>query len=170
MPDFVQGKGGDHHTTDPRYIAWITQYVRAIDEDERYVGDWTLASKLKGMCGSACSDMLEVFPELRCVRGTVVSKAWVAKHPTENLQEMICPDDGHIWLETEAGEIVDPTAAQLGNREDALYVAFDESQAHTLPTGKCPNCGDYCYNGTDCCTEECFYAYAAYLGLEVSKK
>jgi hypothetical protein len=40
------------------------------------------------------------------------------------------------------------------------YFPRDESEPE--PTGKCPNCGDLCYNGQTCCSDACHSAYVAY--------
>lgn len=160
-----QGRGGNTHSALPAHVDWIASYVQGVDADPHYAGDnWTLASKLRGHCHSACIEMLQAFPDLILVRGWTVSPEY-ADVAAENIEELD-PGDGHYWLETADGQIVDPTAQQFRST-NPHYVAFDESKAHTLPTGKCPNCGDYCYNNTDCCTDECFKSYCAYMGIQV---
>lgn len=42
----------------------------------------------------------------------------------------------------------------------AFYEPLNESDPE--PTGKCPNCGAYCYDSGTCCSEECDREYAAY--------
>ena len=112
-----QGVGGDCHTANDQYLTWIKNYCDKVNSDPSFVGDnWTLSSRLRGSCGSASTAMQKEFPELLLVRGTVVSKQGVKScgiSTSEELQDLICPDDGHIWLETTTGEIVDPTSAQV---------------------------------------------------------
>lgn len=160
-----QGKGGINHSTNQEYRVWIERFISKVESDPSYVGDnWTLAMKLKGRCYSASTDMQEYFPELRLIRGHVVSQRYIDMVGPE-YSETLDPGDGHIWLETEAGDIVDPTRQQYP--EGLIYVAFDESKAHTLPTGKCPNCGSYCYNNKDCCSDDCFNSYVSYIQSEM---
>ncbi len=68
----------------PEYQAWIDAYLTRIGDP-------------RGKCKDACKEMLAAFPELRQVPGHVHSSSgkW-----------------GHTWLETESGEILDPTASQ----------------------------------------------------------
>lgn len=170
--NYTQGKGGPS-TQEERYLRWIADYIHSVDTDPHYTGDnWTLASKLRGHCISASHKLQEAFPELRLIRGTVVSTNWIKRMginvtEADELQSLIRPDGGHIWCETETGEVVDPTFLQFAFVNDvALYVPFDESKAADLPTGKCPNCGDYCYHGKELCSEECERSYARYLASE----
>ncbi len=162
----VQGKGGTTHSAIAKYTKWIEKYVQSVDKDGHYVGDnWTLQLKLKGHCYSACEEMQKKFPELILIRGHVVTGTWwkiFGGDPDQYLD----PGNGHFWLETKQGEIVDPTRGQFHTPEDTLYLAFDESKSNTLPTGKCPNCGDYCYGGKDLCSDECLKSYTAYIARE----
>ena len=162
-----QGRGGTENTKDTRYLAWIAAFEYRVLSDPSYMGDWTEAAKFKGRCLSSCRDMQSVFPELMLVRGGVVNVAWMVDHDSgQPAIDLINPDDGHFWLETEDGLIVDPTRKQFCEGE-LHYIAFNESLAHTLPTGKCMNCGNHCYEGrTMLCSEECEIDYARYVSSE----
>jgi len=165
--DVKQGRGGTEHTKDARYLAWIAAFECRVLNDINYLGDWTDSAKFKGKCLSACREMRSVFPELILVRGGVVNVGWmVENNEGQPALDLINPGDGHFWLETKDGLIVDPTRKQFTSG-DLHYIAFDESQAHTLPTGKCMNCGFYCYGGrTMLCSDECEADYARYVDLE----
>ena len=117
------------------YQSWIASNVQ--EENPR------------GLCRAKCEQMVEEFPELKMVRGHVTVPAveqWA--------------DDPHWWLLTPDGEVVDPTARQFPQGCVVLYDPWDESQPE--PTGVCPNCGGYCFEGGTCCSDECHNAYAAY--------
>ena len=118
-----------------RYADWITQQC---------VGD------MYGKCAEVTQAMVAAFPELRRVRGHVHS----AIHTT------LTNPQGypHWWCVTSAGVIVDPTASQFPC--PVMYEAWDESLNE--PTGKCPNCGDYTYDGSSVCSDRCGDAYVAY--------
>lgn len=97
-------------------------------------------------CREITLAMQEVFPELTRVRG-----------------HYYCPYTGerpHWWLVAPDGTIVDPTADQFPSKGSGVYVPWDESQPE--PTGRCPNCGEYCYDGRELCSESCHRAYVAY--------
>lgn len=138
----VQGVGGRTITIDPAHIAWIALYVAT-------------GTMLRGMCQSAATEMLEVFPTLRLVRGTVVGVDSPDTYPVR--ADEMNPEDGHWWLETAAGDIVDPTAGQFDG--PVAYKALLENTAHLLPTGKCMECGFLCYDGRSFCDDECAETY-----------
>ncbi len=102
-------------------------------------------------CEKATERMVEAFPELKRVRGTVVMRA--------------APDGDtrpwpHWWCIDGDGTIVDPTASQFPSELD--YTEADESTGG--PTGKCTNCGGLCYeHRTPCCSDKCERDYAAYI-------
>jgi len=101
-----------------------------------------------GECKERCKKMKSHFPELQTVRGHVLFRG----RPTK--------PEPHWWLiDSEDGEVLDPTI----NFELHLtqYQPHDESGPE--PTGKCPNCGDYCYDSNYCCSDSCHNAYVAYL-------
>jgi hypothetical protein len=154
----VQGKSLGQ-CADPKYLAWIEEYTK---------GDRILA----GGCQSACREMQAVFPELLLIRGSIHLDVWCTMAWEMDL-EGLEPGLGHFWLETADGLIIDPTAKQFTDPKGCYragkitaYFPFDETKAELLPTGKCPNCGFYCYNGRDLCSEECERDYAAYLQRE----
>lgn len=118
------------------------EYLRSVRKP--LFDDW-------GNCERNVDAMLEKFPELRKVRGLVLpaveaDKGWP-----------------HWWLEAEDGSIVDPTVAPA---LILFYEPWDESQKE--PIGKCPNCGDYCYEDKwmPLCTEKCQKKYMAYLNSQ----
>lgn len=99
-----------------------------------------------GRCAEVTQQMAAAFPELTRVRGHYYCFAWGERE--------------HWWLTTPDGEIIDPTAAQFPSRGRGHYEPWDESRPE--PTGMCPNCGGYCYDGNTCCSDSCGLAYAAY--------
>jgi len=117
------------------YLVWIK---------ERY----TTQESAYGKCSEATNEMQEEFPELMRVRGHYYCHVWGERD--------------HWWLITSDGRIVDPTAIQFPSKGHGAYVEFDES-THEEPTGRCPNCGEYCYNGRTCCCDACHSSYAAYV-------
>lgn len=94
---------------------------------------------VRGLCQGAASAMAKEFPELKVVRGYVGFSA-------------------HWWCTAPDGSIVDPTASQFGKPEPEAYRPFDEELAHTLPNGKCMNCGEYLYYGASACSLHCVKA------------
>jgi len=108
-----------------------------------------------GQCSEITKKMEEEFPELIRVRGHFMCVHWGLR--------------SHWWLIDPDGEIIDPTVVQFPTHQQGLmqdpptahYEPWDESREE--PTGKYPNCGDYCYNGDYCCSEACDRAYCAYL-------
>lgn len=99
-----------------------------------------------GQCQEMTIAMAIAFPELTRVRGHYYCYGWGERE--------------HWWLITNEGEIIDPTAMQFPSKGIGAYVPLDESLPQ--PTGMCPNCGGYCYNGGECCSESCHAAYVAY--------
>lgn len=121
-----------------KYREWIKQNVpQSVD---RVVGTCKKYSKL----------MLKDFPELILVRGHV-------KIPGD-YNPSFPHGYPHFWLKTSVGEIVDPTKKQFGTF--CIYEEWNETGEE--PTGKCPNCGEYCYRGRYCCSEKCEKEYIAY--------
>lgn len=99
-----------------------------------------------GKCAEATLAMEERFPELTRTRGYYLDLFW---GPRE-----------HWWLVDQQGRIVDPTCLQFPTRGTGEYQPWDEAQPE--PTGRCPNCGDLCYNNQTCCSENCHIEYAAF--------
>lgn len=106
----------------------------------------TNVPKAYGECGKVTEAMIAAFPELKRVRGHYYCVIWGERE--------------HWWLVDVDGEIVDPTARQFPSCGKGIYVPWDESQPE--PTGICPNCSGYCYNGDQVCSEKCGIEYAAF--------
>lgn len=115
------------------YARWIAAYA-----EERN-------GNLTAQCGVATQRLVKDHPELERVRGGVVLFTGNFAH--------------HWWCITPDGTIIDPTAAQFTGI--VSYHPRDESQP--APTGKCPNCGEYCYDDNDFCSKRCERSYLAYL-------
>lgn len=97
-----------------------------------------------GKCREVCDEMLKHFPELKLVGGYIYDASWGQR--------------GHWWLVDEQGTIIDPTLIQFPC-PSGIYDAFGEDNPQ--PTGMCPNCGEYCYDG-EYVHEKCAASYAAY--------
>lgn len=115
--------------------------------DQRYQ-DWItdLGSNLFGRCRGVTKEMVEAFPELRRVRGHYHCPIWGKR--------------AHWWCVAPDGSIVDPTVSQFPSRGIGEYVLLDETAP--IPTGKCPDCGEYVY-GTTFCNDSCERRTAEYL-------
>jgi len=97
-------------------------------------------------CKTVTKEMAATFPELRRVRGYY--HCWI-----RGKQE-------HWWLTTPSGVVVDPTADQFPSMGQGRYEEWQGPE----PTGKCPNCGEYCYNGDYLCSVCCHVDFLAHLG------
>lgn len=115
---------------------------------DHHVSDYVAAY---GKCADVTEAMQAAFPELQRVRGHYYDAAWGER--------------AHWWLVTPDGNIVDPTAKQFPTHGAGVYVPWEEGQEE--PTGMCPNCGESCYGGRDCCSDECYRSHAAYLYASV---
>lgn len=100
-----------------------------------------------GRCDDATVLMKQAFPDLVRVRGHFYDAAWGQR--------------SHWWLMAPDGSIVDPTAVQFPSGGRGVYEPWIEGDAE--PTGKCPNCGEYVYDGGTVCSDACGNDYAAYL-------
>lgn len=98
-----------------------------------------------GKCVELTLAMQEAFPELKRVRGHYHCWVWGARE--------------HWWLTTPDGVVVDPTADQFPSQGLGEYVEWDGEE----PTGICWDCGEYCYEGREFCSERCQERYMAYL-------
>lgn len=98
-----------------------------------------------GQCEVQSKAMKEFFPELKLVRG--------------HFDDAIRGKCEHWWLTDEQGNIIDPTRIQFCPVGE--YIPWDESAPE--PTGKCPNCGEYCYHGNGTCSDKCSKEYLSYL-------
>lgn len=111
-----------------------------------------------GKCKEAVDKMARAFPELRKVRGHVLSAPpWGRRQ--------------HWWLETMDGLVVDPTAAQFPAIE-----AYEELIEGVTPVqvGRCMSCGKPIMSrdpasmldvrhSTSLCSDECADAYGRYV-------
>jgi hypothetical protein len=100
-----------------------------------------------GACHEATDRMVAAFPELRQVRGYYVDRRWGERE--------------HWWCVDPAGQVVDPTARQFPSRGYGEYVELDPTARQ--PTGKCPECGGYAFDGETFCSEDHKTSYMAYL-------
>jgi len=97
-----------------------------------------------GKCSEATQNMVEFFPELRRVRGHYYCSSWGER------AHWWC----EVWNEKEIKlEIVDPTANQFPSMGLGHYEEWGDYQEE--PTGKCMNCGDYCYENRYFCSKGC---------------
>lgn len=99
-----------------------------------------------GKCKEWCYSMLACFPELRLIRGHYHCSI-AGKRP-------------HWWMVAPNGCIVDPTRDQFPSMGTDEYEPWDETQEE--PTGRCPNCGGYAFNGDTCCSQECSVQYVQF--------
>ena len=83
-----------------------------------------------GTCEEVTKEMQKEFPELRRVRGHYFCWTWGERE--------------HWWLVDEINDcIIDPTKDQFPSKGTGTYEEWNGPE----PTGKCPNCGEYCYDG-----------------------
>jgi len=108
--------------------------------------DWiSEVTETYGTCAEVTLEMVAEFPELTRVRGHYYCPFWGERE--------------HWWLK-DGEEVIDPTFAQFPSKGAGEYVEWEEGQQE--PTGMCPNCGEYCYDGGTCCSESCHNSYVAY--------
>jgi len=97
---------------------------------EKYISKLNLIQQTAyGQCREICEKMNDKFPELKLTRGHYYCTVWGERT--------------HWWLQTSDNKIIDPTAIQFPSK--GHYVPWNETQ--TEPTGQCPNCGEYIYDG-----------------------
>jgi predicted nucleic acid-binding Zn ribbon protein len=117
--------------------------------------DWIKANVTDngyGQCKEITKAMAAAFPGLSRVRGHYHCPVWGER--------------AHWWLiEPDGWQVVDPTAAQFPSKGTGEYVAWEEGAEE--PTGMCPNCGEYCYDGNYVCSDECGQAYVAFCTLGI---
>jgi len=99
-----------------------------------------------GKCSETTAKMLLAFPELTRVRGYYYCPIWGERR--------------HWWLVDSSGKVIDPTKDQFPSKGIGHYEPWVEGTEE--PTGKCPNCGGYCYGGSFCCSDDCGQAYVAF--------
>lgn len=108
-----------------------------------------------GSCRSYTERMVKAFPELRAARGFYHCPIWDRRE--------------HWWCVTPNNKIVDPTAMQFPSKGTGKYEEVSEKtlrrwvEEGKYPTGKCPNCGGYCYKEGAFCSEECEQEFMASL-------
>jgi hypothetical protein len=98
-----------------------------------------------GKCKETCEEMLKHFPELTLRAGFYECPIWGRRE--------------HWWLTDPAGNLIDPTAVQFPSQGIGDYKSLEPDKR---PRGKCPNCGEYCYNG-EYVHVECDEDYRRYL-------
>ena len=114
---------------------------------QRYLNNLDMTyEKAYGKCKDVSEEMLKHFPELRLARGHYYCHKWGERM--------------HHWLVTPEGKIIDPTKIQFPSNGFGVYEEWDETQQE--PTGMCPNCGEYIYDGRHV-HEECEGAFIASL-------
>lgn len=92
-----------------------------------------------GKCREWSQEMASFFPELKVVRGHYHCSVWGTRT--------------HWWCVAPDGMIVDPTRDQFPSMGTDEYEPWAEGDAE--PTGKCPNCEGYVYDGDTCCSPKC---------------
>lgn len=119
------------------------KYAKWIKEE---TGHLTQA-QLMGRCKEYSEKMLLAFPELVLTRGHYICSVW--------------GDREHWWLSTEEGDVIDPTAYQFPSKGCGYYIPVDENAPE--PIGMCMDCGDYCYENPNFCSESCEGSYMSYI-------
>lgn len=116
-----------------KYNLWIENFVKE-------------NPKIKGLCSIATEQMVKEFPDLKRVRGHVQDA-------------LITREVEHWWCIDDENNIIDPTASQFN-----FIISYDErDESLPEPTGKCPNCGEYCFNNNFTCSDKCSKEYHAYV-------
>lgn len=113
--------------------------------------DWITANVTEstyGKCVEITTAMQVAFPELVRVRGHYYCWVWGER--------------AHWWL-LDGEEIIDPTKEQFPSCGNGEYVQWVEGTPE--PTGSCMNCGGWCYNGQNCCSDNCFRLVCADMGI-----
>lgn len=109
-----------------KHMEWIMRKLTT-DSPQANCAEWTI-------------EMNEAFPELKRVRGHYNCLCWGRRE--------------HWWLIDKFGAIVDPTVTQFPTPPlSDTYEPWEEGAPE--PTGKCLNCGDYCFNGDYFCCDSC---------------
>ena len=116
---------------------------------EQYIQTFWGVGPITGRCAEVTLAMVQMFPELRRVRGHYCCPVWGIRE--------------HWWLVAPGGEIVDPTARQFPGGGLGTYREWREGAEE--PVGRCLNCGAYCFPSTmvtDClCSDVCRVAVEA---------
>lgn len=109
-----------------------------LDKYSQWIADYN--GSIYRRCKEVSTEMKQAFPELIIVRGLV---SIVESSKTFQHQWLIAPD----------GTIIDPTANQWIRIIE--YIPIDESDPRNIPTGRCMNCGEWCFGRYDTCSEKC---------------
>lgn len=113
----------------------------------RYIAGLKLTEKSAyGRCEFVCKVMVEKFPELNLIRGYYWDVEWGKRE--------------HWWITDLEESIIDPTAIQFPSKGIGHYepwLAYSRE-----PTGKCPHCGEYCYNH-ETVHDECKESFMEYM-------
>lgn len=99
-----------------------------------------------GQCEYICKKMVAKFPELLLIKGYYWDSMWGRRE--------------HLWIGAPDGTILDPTAIQFPSKGSGHYEPLTDGDPR--PTGKCPHCGEYCYDN-EAVHEDCSDAFLAYL-------
>lgn len=118
-----------------------------MDEKYRQWIEAHVGENAYGNCHQFTHEMASNFPELKVVRGHYYCLAWGQR--------------AHWWCVLPDGTNIDPTASQFPTKGKGVYVQHVEGEPE--PTGKCPDCGAYCYNHEQFCSENCERSYMAYM-------
>lgn len=113
-----------------KYKQWIENKLLTGDDPHLHCLEWS-------------EEMLAVFPELYLLRGHVLlNNGWFRPH---------------WWLINPSNDIVDPTERQFseGFYQGCHIIDWLPTDESEPPTGKCMNCGDYCFNNEFGCSDEC---------------
>ena len=121
-----------------KYAKWIVE-------------NYPTPESARTQCEIATKNMVAEFPELQRVRGMISVKEPYDLPPTKTT---------HWWCVNVYGYIIDPTGHQYPTFI-MDYFPVDESKGE--PTGKCPNCGDLCYEHNYFCSDKCNKSYMKYL-------
>ena len=113
-------------------------------EYQQWVNNWLRNNTPHLKCKEATEEMKITFPELKRIRGHVLTE--YGERP-------------HWWLVDENDNVIDPTSTQF--KIIGGYDAWDESQPE--PTGRCLNCGELCYDYKSVCSDQCAIEYKVYI-------
>lgn len=122
-----------------------------MQDSERAYAEWIAANVPAlpvGMCAAMTERMAIAFPELTRTRGHFQPCGETREYP-------------HWWLVDGDGTVIDPTAAQFNGPGD--YVPHEGPE----PTGRCIECGGYCFTGQPVCGATCARAFGVHNHVEV---
>ncbi len=128
----------------------------SVDKYEQWIKDNVCDPT--GRCVEITLIMHQVFPELIRVRGHYYCDIWGER---EHWWLILPSEPGGILIDYEAEVLIDPTRDQFPSRGNGKYIVFDESLPE--PTGMCPNCGSYTYDGHYLCNDVCEREFMASL-------